>query len=77
MGLGVGFQGISSLVEAVLGGSWVVINGVISRATIHVRGLVTPFITTNEPLSRSLGNEVGVEKMPLFVEIPTTPGTPF
>ena len=37
-----------------LGGSWVVINRVISRATIvttHIRGLITPLITTHEPLS--------------------------
>ena len=27
---------------SVLGGSWVVINGVISRVTIHIRGLTTP-----------------------------------
>ena len=39
---------------SVLGGSWVVINGVISRATIHIRGLTTPLITTNEPPSRVL-----------------------
>ena len=36
-----------------VGGSWVVISGVISRITIsvasitHVRGLTTPLITTN------------------------------
>ena len=41
--------------EGVLGGSWVVINGVISRVTIlttHIRGLITPLITTHEPPSR-------------------------
>ena len=32
-----------------LGGSWVVIIGVISRVTIHIRGLITPLITTHEP----------------------------
>ena len=35
--------------EALLGGSWVVINGAISRVTIH---LITPLITTHEPPSR-------------------------
>ena len=38
-----------------LGGPWVVINGVIIRVTIlisHIRGLVTPFMTTHEPPSR-------------------------
>ena len=34
-----------------LGGSWVAINGVISRVTIHIRGLITPLITTHEPPS--------------------------
>ena len=41
--------------DGVLGGSWVVISGVISRATIvitHIRGLITPLITTHEPPSR-------------------------
>ena len=40
---------------AVLGGSWVVISGVISMVTLiltHFRGLITPFITTHEPPSR-------------------------
>ena len=38
--------------EPVLGGSWVVISGVVSRVTIviiHIRGLITPLITTHEP----------------------------
>ena len=37
-----------------LGGSWVVISGVLSMATIiitHIRGLTTPVITTHEPPS--------------------------
>ena len=41
--------------DRVLGGSWVVISGVISRVTIimtHIRGLITPLITTHEPPSR-------------------------
>ena len=40
-----------------LGGSWVVINGVISKATIvrtHIKGLITPFISTHEPPSKGL-----------------------
>ena len=40
---------------ALLGGSWVVISGVISRVTIlitHIRGLITLLITTHEPPSR-------------------------
>ena len=40
---------------ALLGGSWVVISGVISRVTVfitHIRGLITPRITTHEPPSR-------------------------
>ena len=38
-----------------LGGSWVVISGVISRVTMNItpaRGLITPLITTHEPPSR-------------------------
>ena len=38
-----------------LGGSWVVISGVISRVTVfitHIRGLITPLITTHEPPRR-------------------------
>ena len=41
----------------VLGGSWVVISGVISRVSIliaHIRGLVTPLITTHEPPSNPI-----------------------
>ena len=37
-----------------LGGSWVVISGVLSRVTIvitQIRGLITPLITTHEPPS--------------------------
>ena len=40
----------------VLGGSWVVISGFISRVTIvisQIRGLITPLITTHEPPSRN------------------------
>ena len=43
-----------SRLEALLGGSWVVISGVISRVTIvitHIRGLITPLITAHEPPS--------------------------
>ena len=38
-----------------LGGSWVVISGVISRVTLvisPIRGLVTPLISTREPPSK-------------------------
>ena len=38
-----------------LGASWVVISGVVSRVTViitHIRGLITPLITTHEPPSR-------------------------
>ena len=41
--------------QDLLGGSWVVIGRVISRVTIliaHIRGLITPLITTPEPPSR-------------------------
>ena len=34
-----------------LGGSWLVISGVTSRVTIHIRGLITLLITTHEPPS--------------------------
>ena len=37
-----------------LGGSWVVTSGVIFKVTIvvtHIRGLITPLITTHEPPS--------------------------
>ena len=37
-----------------LGGSWVVISGLISRVTVvitHIKGLITPLITTHEPPS--------------------------
>ena len=48
----------------VLGGSWVVINRVISRVTMlvsHVRGLITPLITTHEPPSRVKSGKDGRE----------------
>ena len=38
-----------------LGGSWVVITGLRSRVTTvitHIRGLITPLVTTHEPPSR-------------------------
>ena len=41
--------------ETILGGSWVVISRVISKEIIlmtHIRGLITPLITTHEPPSR-------------------------
>ena len=39
------------------GGSWVVTSRAISRVTIvlaHIRGLITPLITTHEPPSKNL-----------------------
>ena len=44
----------SMYMDPLLGGSWVVISGVISRVTIvitHIRGLITPLITAQEPPS--------------------------
>ena len=44
-------------VVSLLGGSWVVISGVISRVTIlitHIRGLITLLRTTHEPPSSVL-----------------------
>ena len=43
-----------------LGGSWVVISGVISRVTMvitPIMGLLTPFVTTHEPPSRDLRSQ--------------------
>ena len=37
---------------SLLGGSWAVVNGVRSRVTIHISGLITPLITTHEPPSK-------------------------
>ena len=40
----------------ILGGSWVVVSGVISKVTViitHIRGLITPLKTTHEPPSRN------------------------
>ena len=45
----------------VLGGSWVVIKGAISRVTIiitHIRGLITPVITAHEPPSKAFTSEL-------------------
>ena len=41
-----------------LGGSWVVISRVIRRATVVIRGLMTPDITTHEPESISAPREL-------------------
>ena len=43
-----------------LGGSWVVISGVISRVTIPIIGHITLLITTHEPPSGSDLNRVSV-----------------
>ena len=45
---------IFKVLVAALGGSWAVINGLISRVTIHIRGLISPLITTHEPPSTAL-----------------------
>ena len=40
--------------EGLLGGPWAVMNVVISRVTLlltHIKGLITPLITTDEPPS--------------------------
>ena len=53
-----------------LGGSWVVISGVISRVTLlitHVRGLITPLITTHEPPSKSHDHPRNPEGIPPFL----------
>ena len=45
---------------SVLGGSWVVISGIISRLTLiitHLRGLIAKITTTHEPSSRFVGHE--------------------
>ena len=54
------FYGRSLLKKGVHGplleGSWLVISGAISRATLvitYIRGLITPFISTHEPPSRA------------------------
>ena len=47
-----GFRASATL--SLLGGSWVVIGGVISRVTIlinHIKGLIALLITTHEPPS--------------------------
>ena len=59
----------------ILGGSWVAISrNIISRATIlitHIRGLITPLITTHEPPSN--GDDVDDdEKMTLNMMMMTT-----
>ena len=48
-------KGLTLFIMGLLGGSWVVLSRVISRVTIvitHIRGLITPLITTLEPPSR-------------------------
>ena len=50
-----------------LGGSWVVICGIISRVSIvisHIRGLVTPLTTTHEPPSMHNEDERSWCEMP-------------
>ena len=46
---------MGTMLVSLLGGSWVVISGVISKVTIiiaHIRRLITRLITTHEPPSR-------------------------
>ena len=48
-----GGSGSRKTLKPLLGGPWVVMSGVISRETIvitHIRGLMTPLITTLKPL---------------------------
>ena len=43
---------MQALKGILLGGSWVVISGVISKVTVlitHIRGLISPLITRHEP----------------------------
>ena len=50
---------VTLITTPLLGGSWVVISGVISRVTVtitHIVGLITPFVTTHEPPSRNYKN---------------------
>ena len=51
-----------------LGGSWVVISGVIGKVTILItliRGLITPLITTHElPRRRHVGNTGSSQQIP-------------
>ena len=44
-----------------LGGSWVVISRVTTIAITHIRGLLTPRITTHEPPSRGPGEPMTPE----------------
>ena len=47
-------QDLSFLSKRLLGGSWVVISGVMSRVTIaitYIRGIISSLITTQEPPS--------------------------
>ena len=42
------------MIHRPLGGSWVVISGVINRVTMvtsHIRGLITPLIATLNPIT--------------------------
>ena len=57
---------------ALLGGSWVIINGVISRVTIHIRGLITPLISTNEPPSTSRSEQDRVQEKVEAIRAPAS-----
>ena len=59
----VNVSGRRASVQRVLGGSWVVISGLISRVTLtitQIKGLITPLITTHEPPNGCLKNPTEV-----------------
>ena len=51
----IGLWPLNILAQGLLGGSWVVIRGVISRVTIiitHITGFISPRIIAHEPPSK-------------------------
>ena len=64
---GFGFQ------WGLLGGSWVVIIGVVSWVTViitHIRGLISPLITNHEPPSRVQGSGCCLKALLRLLEQP-------
>ena len=62
--LGLALAPLLPKLHTLVGGSWVVISGVISRITLvitRIRGLITPLTTTHEPPSKAL-LELGRQK---------------